>query len=81
MNPKAEILLAAVRLAATRETLQTITADADAKQAGTKAHLLAFILGASPCKTQKELAGKLGVTPGRVCQMVRVLNRSYGKRS
>jgi DNA-binding MarR family transcriptional regulator len=76
MNPK-EILLAAVRFDAVREVLRTIIADADAKQAGTKAHLLAFILGASPCKTQKELAAKLGITPGRVCQMLRVLNRAY----
>jgi DNA-binding MarR family transcriptional regulator len=78
---RAEILLAAVRLDATREALQLITADADARQAGTKAHLVAFILACSPCKTQKDLAARLGVTPGRVCQMLRVLNRSYGKRS
>jgi DNA-binding MarR family transcriptional regulator len=78
---EAQILLAAVRLDATRETLQLITADADAKQAGTKAHLLAFMLGCSPCKMQKELAAKLGITPGRVCQILRVLNRGYGKRS
>ena len=77
----AKILLAAVRLDATREVLQLITADADAKRAGTKAHLLAFILGASQRRTQKELAAKLGLTPGGVCQMLRVLNRSIGKRS
>jgi hypothetical protein len=74
---RAEILLAAVRLDATREALQLITADANASQAGTKAHLLAFIMGCSPCKTQKDLAAKLGRTPARVCQMLATFKRAW----
>ena len=77
MKPQIEIVLALARLAAVREVLTLITNGADGTQAGTKAHLLAFILGCSPCATQKDLALRLGLTPGRVCQMLRVLKRSY----
>ena len=77
MNPGTEILLALAKLQGARETLTLITNDADGTQAGTKAHLLAFILGCSPCATQKDLALRLGLTPGRVSQMLRVLKRSY----
>jgi DNA-binding MarR family transcriptional regulator len=73
---QAQAALALVRLAAAREVLVIVTKDANARQAGTKVHLLAFAMGCSPCKTQKELARRLGVTPGRACQMLRVLNRS-----
>jgi len=79
MNHKIELALTAARLAGARETLQTITRGADAKQAGTKAHLLAFIVGCSECETQRQLAARLGVTPGRACQMLAVLRR-YVKR-
>jgi DNA-binding MarR family transcriptional regulator len=77
MNRGTEIVLALAKLQGAREVLELITAEGGDQAAGTKAHLLAFILGCSPCATQKDLAAKLGLTPGRVCQMLRVLKRSY----
>ena len=77
MKPQIELALALAKLQGAREVLTLITNGADGTQAGTKAHLLAFILGCSPCATQKDLALRLGLTPGRVCQMLRVLKRSY----
>jgi DNA-binding MarR family transcriptional regulator len=73
-------VLALTRLAAVRDALELLTTG-DVQEAGRKAHLLAWLLRCSPFATQKELAAKLGVTPGRVCQMLRVLNRRYGQRS
>jgi hypothetical protein len=79
MNTKAKIeaALTLAKLSAVRDVLQTITSDADAKQAGTKAHLLAFLLGCSPCATQKEAASRLGISPARFCQMLAVFKRQY----
>jgi DNA-binding MarR family transcriptional regulator len=76
MNTKAEILLAAIRLQAAQDTLRLVAAG-DAREAGRRAHLMAFVLGCSPCATQKDLAARLGVTPARVCQMVRTFKRRY----
>jgi hypothetical protein len=75
MNPKVEIVAQVLRLETLCDALRLITADANAKQAGTTAHLLAFLLGCSPAKNQKELAARLGVSRARVCQMIKTLNR------
>jgi len=78
MNREAEILLAAVQLATIRDTLKLVTLG-DVQEAGRRAHLLAFVMGCSPCETQKALAARLGVTPARVCQMLAIFKRAYGK--
>jgi DNA-binding MarR family transcriptional regulator len=74
MNNKAELLLTAIRLASVTEALELLTVG-DVQEAGRRAHLLAFVMGCSPCTTQKDLAARLGVTPARICQMLRVFNR------
>lgn len=77
MSSKVKIALALGRLQGTRETLRLITTGADARKAGVKAHLLAFVLGCSPCKTQKELAAKLGRSPARCCQMLATFKQAW----
>lgn len=76
MKTQFEIALAAMKLAAVCETLELV-AKGDAREAGVRVHLLAFIVGASPHRTQRELARALDLTPGRVCQMLNVIRRQF----
>jgi hypothetical protein len=80
MNTKAEILLAAVRLDAIREVLMIITADgATDKQAGRKALLLSYLLEPGMIGTQRQLARRMGVSPGRCSQMLTALRRCLAR--
>jgi hypothetical protein len=70
-------------LAAQRSRLEIITrligllAAGDAKKAGRRVHALAFILHASDCRNQRDLAKRLGVTPGRVSQILNEVKHEY----
>ena len=81
MKSNIEAATMIIRLAAAAELLRLITTNADAKRAGTKAHLLAFIIECSPCATQRDLAKRLGVSEGRCSQMLKVFRRHYGRDS
>ena len=74
---KVEILLTAARLAAVREALALLTKDGSDKEVGRKCLLLAYLLGCSPCETQRELAAKLGVSESRVSRMCKVLRPHF----
>ena len=56
--------LAIIKQGATRDT------------AWARIHILAHALKMSGCKTQRELATKLGLTPARVCQQLNAVARS-----
>ena len=60
-------------LAALVEFLRQLTADAPALLAGQRLHLLAYLCGASDCATQRQLATRLNVSPGRVTQILQAL--------
>jgi len=57
-------------LAAICQFLRDLTEDAPALLAGQRLHLLAYLCGASDCQTQRQLAAKLNVTPGRISQIL-----------
>ena len=57
-------------LAALVEFLRQLTADTPALLAGQRLHVLAFLAGATPYVTQRELAEALNVTPARVSQIL-----------
>ena len=50
--------------------LEILTTGATVRQAGQRAFVLAYSLKLSPCRTQKELAGQLRISPGRVSQIL-----------
>jgi Trp operon repressor len=81
MNTKASILVAAVRLDATKEVLRLTVAGRTVKETATRAELLAWLLKCSPCATQRDLAKRLGVSEGRCSQMLKVFRRHYGSNS
>lgn len=68
---------------ARRETLfrllHCLTTGAGTKRIGQRALVLAFLAGATPFKTQKELAAKLGVSAGRVSQILNSAKRNFAK--
>jgi hypothetical protein len=66
---------AALRRQTLARLLHVLTTGTNAKQAGQRAHLLAYLIGQSECRTQKQLAAKLGVTPGRVSQLLNFTKR------
>jgi hypothetical protein len=71
-----ELAVTAIRLEALREALEAITGgDGDAREIGIRASMLALMAGCSPCRTQRDLASRLCLSPGRVSQMRRSLNR------
>ena len=76
-----EILLAAVRLDATREALALLTKDGSDKDIGRRTLLLAYVLDPSLIGTQRQLARRLGVTEGRGSQMLKVLRRHFSSNS
>jgi hypothetical protein len=75
---KIELALALAKVEGAREVLRKLTRDADAGQAGRRAHLAAWAMGVSPCQSQAALAARLGVSPARVCQLVRRFKRTCG---
>ena len=75
MKPQIELALALTRLAAVREVLELITADGGDQAAGRKALLLAYLIAPKTIGTQGDLARRLGVSEGRVSQMLKPLRR------
>ena len=75
MKPRIEILLALAKLQGARETLELITADGGDQAAGRKALLLAYLIAPKTIGTQGDLARRLGVSEGRVSQMLKPLRR------
>lgn len=69
--------LARVRQQTLARLLHFLTTRANAKRAGQRAHLLAYLIGQSPSKNQKQLARQLGVTPGAVSQKLNLLRREF----
>lgn len=59
--------------AAIVEFLRQLTEDTPALLAGQRLHLLAFLAGASDCQTQRQLAARLNVSPGRITQILQAL--------
>ena len=55
------------------EFLRQLTGDSTALLAGQRLHLLAYLAGVSDCRTQRELADRLNVSPGRVTQILQAL--------
>jgi len=64
------------RRQAVSAVLEILTHDATPKQAGQRAFILAHALKLGTCKTQRELAGQLGITPGRVSQLLNTVRRA-----
>jgi DNA-directed RNA polymerase specialized sigma24 family protein len=56
--------------------IEILIAGTTMKQAGQRAFVLAYVLKLCPCRTQKELAKRLGVTPGRVSQILNAVKRA-----
>jgi hypothetical protein len=75
MNPGTEIVLALTRLAAVREVLELVTGDGSDRDAGRRALLLLYIIAPKTIGTQGDLARRLGVSEGRVSQMLKPLRR------
>ncbi len=61
--------------------LQCLTTKANARQAGQRALLLSYLLHIGDCRTQRQLAKRLGVTPGRVSQGLNSLRREFARLS
>lgn len=59
--------------------LAMINAGSSVERAGRRARLIAFFLGRSVCKTQKELAGKLGITPAATSQQLNQLHTEFAQ--
>jgi hypothetical protein len=66
-----------------RETLcrflAFVSAHGSARTVGSRVLLLAFLLGQSDSKTQRALARRLRLSPGRVSQMLNVARRDFHK--
>jgi hypothetical protein len=61
--------------------LQMLTAgaSASARRIGQRTLVLAYLAGATPFRTQKQLAEKLGVTAGRASQILNSAKREFAK--
>ena len=68
-----------VRQETTVRLLQFLATRASARACGQRVLLLAFLAGASDCKTQLELAKRLGVTPSRVSQTLKSLRSEFAR--
>ena len=75
MKPQIEILLALAKLQGAREVLELVTAEGGDRDAGRRALLLLHIIAPKTIGTQGALAAKLGVSEGRVSQMLKPLRR------
>ena len=75
MKPQIELALALTRLAAVREVLELVTGEGSDRDAGRKALLLAYLIAPKTIGTQGDLARRLGVSEGRVSQMLKPLRR------
>ena len=75
MKPQIELALALTKLQGAVEALELITAEGGDRAAGRKALLLAYLIAPKTIGTQGDLARRLGVSEGRVSQMLKPLRR------
>lgn len=75
LNP--DTVIAIARAAGAAEVLRFLARGGTDKEVGRRALLLAFLLCPDAIATQRELAGRIGVTEARVSQMLRVFKRAY----
>lgn len=66
---------AQIRIEALRNLLGFLTSGADATACGQRVHLIAYMIKQSECRTQRELAKRLGLTPGRISQALNEVRR------
>ena len=59
--------------------LRYLSSGRNARLTGRKVHLLAYICKVSDCKSQKELAKRLRVSPAAVSKQVNSLRRGLGR--
>ena len=76
-SERAELVMTVVRMQAVRECLAKLTKSGTAEQVGRKVLLTAWILDRSLIGKQKDLAKRLGVTPGRASQMLNSVRRHF----
>jgi hypothetical protein len=77
LKPQIEATAAVVRLLAARELLAPLVRLGTERQIGRRAVLMAFALGAGPCKTQRALAARLGVTEARISQELKPVRAHF----
>ena len=70
-----------IRIEALRNLLGFLTTGADAAACGQRVHLIAFMFKLGECRTQRELAIRLGLTPGRISQALNNLRREFAMRT
>jgi hypothetical protein len=63
------------------KALTLLTGDGHGAKIAYRAEILSYLLKASTCKNQRELAGRLGVTPGRVSQIIKRVKRGIDQLS
>ena len=71
MKPQLEAATAIIRILAARELLGALVREGTERQIGRRALLLSFILGATPERTQRQLARRLKVSEARISQEMR----------
>jgi hypothetical protein len=79
MNPKAdtEAALLLVRLAAAHELLEVLTKTGTERQIGRSALLLAFILGATPEKSQRNLSRRLKISEAAISLQMKAIREVF----
>lgn len=61
----------AIRLETISNTIRFLSQNATGRQVGRRVMLIAYLLGQGGCKTQRDLAHRLGVSEGRVSKAVK----------
>jgi len=70
-----ESVIASAKLETLRETLALLTKDGSDREVGRRTLLVAWLLDKSRVGSQKALAKRMGVSEGRVSQMLATLRR------
>ncbi len=55
--------------------IQFLTVGRDAKKAGRDLLIMAYVCQKTDCRSQRELANRLGVSPGRASQMIKLFRQ------
>ena len=78
MTPReAQAAALLVRVAAGHELLEVLVRTGSERQIGRSALLLAFLLGATPQKTQRGLSRRLKVSEARISQEMRAIREAF----
>jgi hypothetical protein len=81
LDPQPEALLAdevkRIRLETIVQLLRMLDRGRDATIVGRRLIFLAFLVKASQCKTQRELARRLNISPSRVSQKLNAVKREF----